>query len=270
MVQEVLFEYRNDTYLPTALAGSPWHPAMLHGGAPAGLLAHCLEQRVADTGLQPTRFTLELMRPVPRQPLRVEYQTLRSGKRIRLEMATLLAQDKPVALATALFVQPNPVTVPDYAPRQPCPLPPADSISETSFRDVLSMGGGEVPPGLHTAVRLRPVTRLCEQGEGRAWLALPVDILADAATTPFMRAALMSDFCNGVGQLALGNDTGMINADLTLQLFRQPQSEWIGIEARTLVQPMGIGMVQAALYDTTGLVGQVMQTVMPTGGQVQP
>lgn len=269
MSQEVLLERQHDAFLPTSLAGSPWHPDLLHGGAPAGLLAHCLEQRVADAQLLPARFTLELMRPVPSAPLRVAFQTLRSGKRIRLESATLMAGGKPVAMATALFVAPTPVSVPEYAPTAASTLPAVDSVREINFRDVLSMGGGEVPPGLHTTVRLRAVTPLREQGQGIAWMHLPVDIVAGAETTPFMRAALMSDFCNGVGQLALDRNIGMINADITMQLFRLPQSEWIGIEARTLVQPTGVGMVQAALYDTGGMIGQVMQTAMPTGGLAQ-
>lgn len=265
MSEEVLFERHNDTYVPTGLAGSPWHPALLHGGAPAGLLAHCLEQSIGNPGLLPTRFTLDLLRPVPKAPLQITLRTLRSGKRIRLEEATLLAAGKVVAIATGLFVQAGEVTVPDYAPRQPCLLPPVETLEEINFRDVLFTGSAELPPGLHTTIRLRPASKLCEHGQGKAWLALPVVIVAGYPNTPFMRAALMADFSNGVGQLSLGNNVGMINADLTLQLFRLPQSEWIGMDSRTLVQPQGIGMVQASLYDSEGLIGQVMQSTMPMG-----
>ena len=48
MFGEVLFERNGDQYFPTALAGSPWHPALLHGGAPVGLIAHALEQVVKN------------------------------------------------------------------------------------------------------------------------------------------------------------------------------------------------------------------------------
>ena len=264
MSEEVLFLHQGDHYLPTELAGSPWHPAMLHGGAPAALLAHCLQQSVANSALQPSRLTIDLMRPVPKAPLAVSIRTIRNGKRIVLQEATLSSGGVAVAMATGLFVQAGAVTVPDYAPVQSSTLPQPDTLTETSFREVLFAGNVDMPGGLHTTVSLRPASQLCEQGQGKAWLFLPVKVVENHQNTPFMLAALVADFSNGVGQLSLGNNTGMINADITLQLYRLPVSEWIGLDARTLVHTNGVAMVQAQMFDTQGMVGQVMQSVIPT------
>lgn len=262
MTEAVLFEREGDTFLPTDLAGSPWHPAILHGGAPAGLLAHCLERSV-DPQLQPTRLTIDLMRPVPKAPLQVAVRNLRTGKRIALQEITLLADQKPVAMATGLFIQPNPLLVPDHAPRHISDLPPPDQLDEISFREVLFAGNANMPPGLHTTIRLRPITHEHGEGQGKAWLRLPARIVAGEVNTPFMLAALTADFSNGVGQLAIRPGEGIINADISLQLLRLPRSEWIAVDARTLLQEDGLAMVQAQLYDTHGLIGQVTQSAMP-------
>lgn len=263
MASEVLFHPDGDWFVPTALAGSPWHPALLHGGAPAGLLAHCLEQSVADPHLQPTRLTIDLIRPVPNAPLSVVLRRIRAGKRILLEEAQLQADGKTVAIATGLFVMPQAVTVPDHAPARAPLTPPPQQLEEVSFSDVLFANSGNMPPGLHTTISLRPISTLNESGRGLAWLSLPVPIVEGRMNSPFMRAALAADFSNGVGQLSLGNNLGMINADITLQLFRLPQGEWIGLDATTLVQPNGLGVVTADLHDSQGLCGLVSQTAMP-------
>lgn len=263
MTEAVLFQREGDLFLPTELAGSPWHPAMLHGGAPAALLARCLEQSVNNRDLQPTRLTIDLIRPVPKAPLRVVLRNLRTGNRIALQEVTLFAADKPVAIATGLFIHTHPVQVPDYAPHQGCELPPPEQLDEISFRDVLFAGNLNMPSGLHTTVQMRPITALCEQGQGAAWLRLPASVLAGEPNTPFMLAALISDFSNGVGQLSIRPGQGTINADVSLQLLRLPRSEWIAIDARTLLQEDGIAMVQAQLFDTHGLIGQVTQSAMP-------
>jgi hypothetical protein len=238
---------------------------LLHGGAPAGLLAHCLEQSVANPHLQPARLTIDLIRPVPKLPLSVQLRRIRQGRRIVLEEARLEADGKTVAIATTLFVLPQPVSVPDHAPVRAPLLPLPDALEDVTFREVLFASSENTPPGLHSTVSMRPVSSLTESGRGQAWLALPVPVLPGVITSPFMLAALIADFSNGVGQLSLGNNTGMINADINLQLLRLPQGEWIGLDATTLVQANGVGMVLADLHDTGGLFGQVVQTAMPMG-----
>lgn len=263
MSPSVLFERSGDLFLPTELAGSPWQPGVLHGGAPAGLLAACLEQSVADPRLQPARFTLDLIRPVPRAPLAVQRRRLRAGKRIVLEEARLEADGKTVAIATGLFVATQPVTVPAYAPVSARLEPGPEQLREVSFRDVLFAKNPDMPPGLHTTIRLRPVSALQESGRGTAWLAIPVPILQGSDNSPFMRAALMSDFSNGVGQLSLGGGAGIINADISLHLQRLPQGEWIALDATTRLHAGGVALVTCDLYDTQGCIGQVMQSAMP-------
>jgi hypothetical protein len=262
-VKEVLFSKQGAAYAPTQLAASPWHPSVLHGGAPAGLLAHCLEQAVKTPGFQPARLSIDLLRPVPMSALSVDITPIRQGKRIMLLEARLMADSSLVAMATALWVKPTHVSLPDYAPKPTSLSKKPEQLQECSFKDILFAKSEHMPPGLHTTVRLRPVSKLEERGRGTAWLALPVPIVQGYENTPFMLAALVSDFGNGVGQLNLGNNTGTINADILLQLSRCPEGEWIALDSEALLDASGVGQVISSLHDIKGRVGQVVQTIMP-------
>ena len=52
-----------------------------------------------------------------------------------------------------------------------------------------------------------------------------------------------------------------INCDLTLNLFRRPEGEWICLEARTLFGDNSCGMAESALYDELGMIGRATQTL---------
>lgn len=263
---EVLFHVEDDFFVPTPLAGSPWHPSVLHGGAPAGLIAYCLQRQVADPDMVPARLSIDLLRPVPCAPLQVKIQPVRQGKRIVLLQADLLAGENLVARATGLFVRAEAIALPDTAPRYTHSLPSPQGIDTVSFRDVMFGNFGNMPPGLHTTVQLRPASELDESGKGSAWIALPVPILEGEKNSPFMLAALVSDFGNGVGQLNLGQNIGTINADVQLQLGRLPVGEWIGLESEALLDTTGVGQVLTVMHDEQGRVGQVSQTIMPMTG----
>lgn len=249
-------------YVPTPLAASPWNPDMLHGGAPAGLLSYLLESH-APIGKQLCRITTDLLRPVPRQPLEGRVHVLRDGARLSLHVAELWHNDKLVARATGTWVKPQAIQLPDYTPQPERLLPAPAFIETTDFNVVFNKKDIVIPPGLHTHMLIKPITPPLEQGSGRWWMTVPLAIVAGDSVTPITRVGLLSDFCNGVGQLNLGGNVGMINADITLQLHRIPQGEWIGLDGVARVQPNGIGSTHCRLFDETGEVGYVMQTVMP-------
>jgi len=48
-----------------------------------------------------------------------------------------------------------------------------------------------------------------------------------------------------------------VNADLTIALHRLPVGEWTCLDAATTV-----GLTRARLWDTTGLVGRSLQTLL--------
>ena len=75
-VPTCFFVTDGEGYVPTSLARGPWGPS-LSGNYIGGLLGRAVEQEVDDAELQPARLTVDLLRPVALQPLRVHSSVVR-------------------------------------------------------------------------------------------------------------------------------------------------------------------------------------------------
>jgi len=268
-MSEALFTRTNDAYLPTDLAGSPWSPGHLHGGPPTGLLAHVLEQAVEAPHLCLARLSVDLLRPVPRAALRVAVETVRAGRRLQLLEATMQADGVTVCRATALFLEQREVSVPDHA-RFPADVPPfPDDAPVGSLAFVAGWLDKDSLQGLHTTAEAVRIDGIEGRGRGRAWMRLPVPLVAGEPNTPTTCVATLADFGNGVGQLRLNPATGSINADVNLHLHRIPEGEWIGFDALSRMEEHGVGLADTVLYDRRGPIGRVLQSlmVMPVYGR---
>jgi hypothetical protein len=53
-----------------------------------------------------------------------------------------------------------------------------------------------------------------------------------------------------------------VNPDLTVSLHRLPIGEWVLVDARTWLEPHGVGMATGRLYDRTGEFGQSVQSLL--------
>src|SRR5215472_11420588 len=81
-------------FMPTGHTRGPWDPRAQHGGAPAALLARCIEQVDAPLPMEIARITVELMRPVPvDEPLAVETHVVRPGRKVQIVAAVLSNRD---------------------------------------------------------------------------------------------------------------------------------------------------------------------------------
>ena len=65
---EAFFAVDGDSYLPGKMTRGPWGAAM-GGQIVGGLLGWGIERSVVDPGLQPARFTVDLLRPVLLEPV---------------------------------------------------------------------------------------------------------------------------------------------------------------------------------------------------------
>lgn len=258
-----LFERQGELFLPTEHCASPWGPVTIHGGASSGLLAWALEQRI-PAGMQLARLTVDLYRPVPREPLGVAARAVREGRRLRLLEASLYHDGVEIGRASALALATAAVTIPEHARLDTGPPAPLrEALARPPVIGVHSLPGRvkrSFPPGLHTLVPLKPAQLEMGSGRGSTWVQLPVELIGGMANSPVVRIATLADFSNGFAQLHLDAGTGFINADLTINLHRLPEGEWIGIDARTRAQPQGVAMAESELYDERGLIGRVSQS----------
>jgi acyl-CoA thioesterase len=263
---ECLYHRIDNVFNPTPVAGSPWHPSLLHGGAVSALFGQVIEEQVAHwPGFFVNRITMNLLRPVPMQALTVATQWRREGNRLRLLQVDILAEGRLVAQGEALLQKQSPVQLPDYAPR-PAPAPAGPhGLESFDIQGMLDSKGLPIPLGFHTRVQVQQVTPWNEQGAATGWIRVPVHIVAGVPLTPLTRVCMLSDLGNGTGQLNVGNGVGCINADITLTLFRYPRSEWICFSSDAQLSDMGVGVVHTRLYDSDGAIGHVLQCIQTNG-----
>jgi len=52
-----------------------------------------------------------------------------------------------------------------------------------------------------------------------------------------------------------------VNPDLSVHLSRHPIGEWVCIDARTTIDPNGIGIADTAIHDERGPIGRGVQSL---------
>lgn len=264
-MSDALFLKDGRFHVPTEQSRGPWSPDHLHGGPVVGLLAHAAEQTSAQPTLRLARLTVDLLRPVPKQPLLLDARLVRPGKRLQVVEVRLLADDTEVTRASALFLERSTVQVP---PHGRFPEISLEAPDVPSAPDLASAAGWEArysPEGFHTTAQAVVLEGVQGQGHGRVWMRLPLPVVQGEETSPSVMAATLCDFGNGVGQLNLGPGLGSINADVSLYLHRPPVGEWLGLEAGSHMQDNGMGLVETTLFDAEGPVGKVLQATIAMG-----
>jgi len=251
-VSSLFVAHGSDEWLPTDLARGPWDPDALHGGPTAALLARAVEPLLVP--LQPVRLTVELLRPVPIAPLRVDGWLTRDGRKVRLAGAKIEHEGVVVASTVALGIRTKDVPIPEQAAdRPPGPdegtspdrsLDPYDAFHNTGVEHRFVRGDFGVP------------------GPATDWIRLRYPVVPDEDPSPLQRVAAAADFGNGISGLNILGDLVFINPDLTIHLHRLPEGEWICLDARSHYEPHGIGMATSALYDEQGPIGQSTQALL--------
>ena len=77
-----------------------------------------------------------------------------------------------------------------------------------------------------------------------------------------MRACAAADFGNGLSWVLPVDRYLFTNADLSMNLFRVPQGEWIGLRSASEVHGGGAGLVVSHLFDEQGPIGIATQTLV--------
>ena len=241
-----------DRFVGTHRCQGGWDPNAQHVGPVQALLVRCVERVPTLVPMHVARLTFDLVRPVPmHRPLVVEHHIAREGKKIQLVEAGLLDGDVEVARVLALRLRDEDVRpaggLPPL-PRRQTPLPEA--------MELMSRPDGGLP-GFLEGIELR---RLPQEGAGPdvLWARARVPLVAGEAISPLSRLALAGDFVNllGVGpDFPFEQYTG-INPDVTLQVLRPPQGEWVALAGSTVLHGGGgIGVSAAEMRDASGAVG---------------
>ena len=255
-----------DDYVPTSLSRGPWGPAMA-GNYIGGLLGRTVEQQVDDDGLQPARLTVDLLRPVPLQPLRVTTSIVRDGRRLRLVDAVMTQHDDVVARASALFVRRSEhASAAAWSTPVAMPALPAEPDEPT----------GDIPMFLHSFGR-DPVagspgvgiTEWRHDGQKFAWVRETHPLVDDEPLSPFTRTVMAADITSSLTHWST-EGLQYINADYTVSLSRLPVGPYIGLASMTHYSHAGVGTGTATIFDQTGPIGSGAATALVNPGFTPP
>jgi hypothetical protein len=253
-----VFEIDGDVARPTELARGPWSPHAQHGSAPSALLGGLLEDFDLGVASFPARFTVELLRPVPLTPLRIELRTIRPGKKVQLLQGSLFAENVEVVRATLLRLRELPMELVDedaggaFEPMPP-PGPPEPLV-----------GRSPLGTGFWHAIEVSVVggAGFGAVGPTRVWFRLGVPIVAGEVPSPFQRVVAASDFGNGISAVFDRTRYSCINPDLTVTLQRLPTTAWVGLDSVTYPGRIGNGVAESVLNDERGRIGRAVQTLL--------
>ena len=249
-----IFERDGDAFVATEAALSPWSDQQLHGGPPTMLMARAVEAFESEQPMAVARLTVELLRPVGRQPLTVRTRLVRPGRKVQLVEASLWSAEHEVARTTALRIRTANVDVPTSA--EPPPRTPPGALTEWSG----SWREGGVYHLLGVEVRTRSLDSLASPGW--AWFRLKLPVVAGETPSPLQRICAAADFPNGISFVVDPRETTFVNPDLTVSVQRLPRGEWVLVDARTWLEPHGAGVAEGVLYDEDGRIGRSVQSLL--------
>lgn len=258
MSDEPLFTPRGGYFLPSEHTRGPWDPRHQHGGAVAALVARAVERQAGDEFCL-TRLTVELMRPVPLEPLAIDLSVPRPGRRVLGITASVSAGDLDVEVvrAHAVAVRHTELPTGEGVDCRLDPGPDAGELRPFAFED------DDLPAFHRTGMEIRFVDGGADRpGPARAWFRLRRPVVGDEEPSGVQRVAAAADFSNGISWVLPFADWIFLNPDLTLHLARPPAGEWIGLDAVTVPSDQGMGMAESAVYDEKGRLGRAVQSLL--------
>jgi len=248
-----------EKFLATDMVRSLWSAAIQHAAPVSALLVRGLERCEQRDDTRLSRVLVDLLGSVPAEgDLWVRSRIERSGSQIELVSAEMLAADphcepRPVAKASGWRLKTVATAEIIHAP-----APPLRPLSETHSRGLADRWDRNY---VHS-IDWRWLTHRGDSGPGESWLKPTVDLVKGENMTPLERLATVADDANGIGpQIDIRKWTFM-NTDLAVHVHRIPDGEWIGIRAETNYGPDGIGTTIGTVFDETGAVGAIQQSVL--------
>jgi acyl-coenzyme A thioesterase PaaI-like protein len=234
--------------VPNPIAHGGWGPT-LGGQVVGGLLVRAIEGQVDDSDLHPARLTVEILRRVASEPVRVDASVVRAGRRMRSVDAVMTQDGNLVARASALYLRRGKQPDGEFFTTA-LTLPPIPAEPE-QFSEV-------VPMFIRAYGSTGDSTRLefpwQQAGPRYAWVREFRDLVAGEPQTPFIRAAMAVDVTSSMTNFSTAG-LSFINADYTLSLSRLPDGPFIGLAALTHSSADGVATGSTALFDHLGPIG---------------
>ena len=246
------------SFVATPAAAGPWSPQSQHGGPPSALAARAMQRHEPDPGQRLARVAVDILRPVPVAKVTLTTRTVRPGRRVALLETVMEADGQEVLHARgwriAMPGKPVPA-VPAAGAGPPPPIP-----AERHAPDF---------PGAHMSGYLEAIDWRYVAGVGFeilgpavVWARPTIPLIPDEEMSPMCRALLIADSGSGVSATLDARKFLFINVDLTVVLTRDPDGEWVLLDAATTIGEQGTGLAETKISDTRGPCGSATQTLL--------
>jgi hypothetical protein len=254
-VKDAFYQPDGDRFVPTEWTRGPWDPTAQHAGPPAALAGRAVEA-LPPLDWPVTRFTLDILKPIPVAPISVETTVVREGKRVQLAQVILGAGDTEVARAHVWRIRPADEPLPE-AGLDPTPFPGPTAAAPPEPYD--PWGG----PSYFGAMEWRYVRgSFFEPGPGTVWMRMAVDLVAGEDPSPLIRVLSAADSGNGISGALPIDRYVFINTELSVHLVRPPVGEWVCLDAVTHIHATGIGLAESTLWDRSSRIGRGAQSLL--------
>jgi hypothetical protein len=248
------------SFVATADAAGPWSAEAQHGGPPSALAARAMERHEPDPGQRLARVAVDILRPVPVSKVTLATRTVRPGRRVALLETVMEADGQEVLHARGwrIAIPDEPVPAVPPAGSQPPPLPP-EAAQPHQARLMGARTGGYLE-----AVEWRYVSGAGFEAPGPTvvWARPAIPLIPDEETPPMGRVLLIADSGSGVSATLDATRFLFINVDLEVVLTRDPQGEWLLLDAATTIGEQGTGLAETRISDTRGPCGIATQTLL--------
>jgi hypothetical protein len=248
-----------EKFCATDLVRSTWSAALQHAAPVSALLVRALERCAARDDTRLSRVAIDLLGPVPAEgDLWLRSQVERPGKQIELISAEMLAlgpdgQPRPAARASGWRLQQLDTADLVHA-TAPLPRPVSEARSRNLEKDW--------DRNYVHSLDWRWLTAPLNDGPGESWIKPTVNLVNGETMTSLQRLFAVADCANGIGSKLDITRWTFLNNDLVVHVHRIPDGEWIGIRAETNYGPDGIGTTVGTLFDETGAVASIQQSVL--------
>jgi len=186
-----------DLARPTELTRGPWDANAQHAGPPSALLARAIERCEPRERARIGRVTVEILVPIPIQPLTVSARVARPGRSVEMLEASLEGPDGEVMRARGWRLAEADITA-DWEQDEP---PPGREHAEAleffpdneGSRAPRARESGE-KVGWHTAMEIVFARgRFLEPGPATVWMRPRVELVAGEPISPLQRTMLAAD-----------------------------------------------------------------------------
>jgi len=262
MPQEALFIRQGDWFHPTAFTTGPWRPDAMHGGPPSALIGLAISGAAHDDE-QIARVNIDLVKPVPLEPLKPVVTRQEVSRRVTHLEIELHSKDATVAVGRAVLL------------RGSGPIPLIDLGPPVVH---LLVGSEHTSPGSNAALGESTIfhrdgieTRFTQgswsiPGPANAWMQLRVPVVLGEDSPALSQLLAVADFGSPLSQAVAPNTgVGLINVDVNVTLAANPVGPWFFLETQGQVSDQGIGLAITRLFDVNGPIGVITQSQIAQG-----